>query len=144
MDRTTLNLCVLVFFTPVTLHPPSPHQGILTSPLRISKRVSLTIPVSNHNDSYRRRRSLVVPHCSPTHFSGEFLPPETPQTSSPTPLRVGADLVRFGHRNRLLSEAPPPFDRLPSLVHARPHGPLVGLVYYGIDSIHSIFSLEIK
>jgi hypothetical protein len=51
-DRTTLNLCVfLLCISLATLLPPPPHQGILTSPLRIIKRVSLTLPVSNPNDT---------------------------------------------------------------------------------------------
>jgi hypothetical protein len=50
--QITLKLSVLLnSFTLAMYHPPSPHQGFLTSSLQISKRVPLTIPVSNHNDS---------------------------------------------------------------------------------------------
>jgi hypothetical protein len=49
--QTTLNLYVfLCAFTLTTLNPSLPHQGFLTSSFRISKRVTFTVPVSNHND----------------------------------------------------------------------------------------------
>jgi hypothetical protein len=44
------SLCVLMFFTLATYQPPSCHQGFLSSSLRISKRVPLTVLMSNNKD----------------------------------------------------------------------------------------------